>query len=136
MEETKNEVLGKRALPKEDVIKQSHIEPTRSMKRMGECIPLETGEQKVTGACTNDNFPESTTKSARTNCGSVKAASPIPPECRKLLFQGTIYTIHDTVLIRESKTSDMIGRIERIIKENGDPTHPKWPMIEVTWYIP
>ena len=51
----------------------------------------------------------------------------------RLMFRNVIYEIGDTVLIRESPDTNMIARIERIIKEQGDDIHPKWPMIEVTW---
>ena len=53
---------------------------------------------------------------------------------KRLKFQGELYEVGDTVLIRESENSNMVARIEKIIKENGDPKHPKWPMVELTWF--
>ena len=53
---------------------------------------------------------------------------------RRMKFQGELYDLGETVFIRESESSNMVGRIEKIIKENGDPKHPKWPMIEVAWF--
>lgn len=52
---------------------------------------------------------------------------------RRLIYREEVYTLGDTVLIRESPTTDMIARIEEIIKQNGDSEHPIWPMIRVTW---
>jgi len=53
----------------------------------------------------------------------------------KLKLRGEIYNVGETVLIRESQNSNLVARIEKIIKENGDPMNPTWPMIEVTWYF-
>jgi hypothetical protein len=57
-----------------------------------------------------------------------------PYQYKRLKFQGELYEVGDTVLIRESETTHMVARIEKIIKENGDPKHPKWPMIQVAWF--
>lgn len=56
--------------------------------------------------------------------------------CRKLIFRGELYTVSDYVLLRETKTSNMVGILRRIIKEGGDPLHPKLPMLEIEWCEP
>eukprot|EP00826_Nyctotherus_ovalis_P027314 TRINITY_DN2133_c0_g1_i4.p2 TRINITY_DN2133_c0_g1~~TRINITY_DN2133_c0_g1_i4.p2 ORF type:complete len:115 (-),score=12.76 TRINITY_DN2133_c0_g1_i4:250-594(-) len=52
---------------------------------------------------------------------------------RRLIYHEEVYMLGDTVLIRESPSTDMIARIEEVIGQNGDSEHPTWPMIRVTW---
>lgn len=58
---------------------------------------------------------------------------PAKVALKKINFEGVLYEIQNTVLVRETEDTNMIVKIEEIIKENGDPKHPKWPMINVTW---
>lgn len=46
-----------------------------------------------------------------------------------------VYTVGETLLFRETEISNIVGKLVRIIPEGGNPAHPKWPMIEVQWYI-
>ena len=52
----------------------------------------------------------------------------------QLKFRGTQYKIGDYVLIRETKTTNMVAQLQNIIALGGDLENPKRPMIEVKWY--
>ena len=53
---------------------------------------------------------------------------------KKLNFRGQIYEVGEVLFFRESEQSNLVGKLSKIIPEGGLPEHPKWPMIEVTWY--
>ena len=53
---------------------------------------------------------------------------------KKLQFQEVLYELGDYVYIRESKNTNMIGMLSRIISQEENPKYPKWPMVEVKWY--
>ena len=52
---------------------------------------------------------------------------------KRIQFRDIIYDLNDFVFIRESKKSNMIGQLMKIIPFGGDSNHPKWPMIEIRW---
>ena len=37
-------------------------------------------------------------------------------------------------MFRETETTQIIGKLTKIIPEGGSPDHPKWPMVEVQWF--
>ena len=53
---------------------------------------------------------------------------------KKICFKDTLYHVGETLLFKETETSNIIGRLVRIIPEGGNPLHPKWPMLEVQWF--
>ncbi len=118
MEEFKATLNGKRPLQTNGSAFGSFGEPGKSFKRIIDPVPenLEIVKEKA-----------EITKSSP--CGFGNPAY----ECKRLLFRGEVYSVNDIVLIRETEKTNMIARIERILRENGDPVHPTWPMIEVTW---
>ena len=38
------------------------------------------------------------------------------------------------MFFKETESSNLVGKLEKIIPEGGQNDHPKWPMIEVSWY--
>ena len=118
MEEAKAALNGKRLVPTNGSAFGSYTEPAKTLKQITETP--------------NEDFspPEANLRNAPEK---ILADPKRKNECRRLIFRGVVYSIGDTVLIRESEKTNMIGRIERIIGENGDPSHPQWPMIELTW---
>ena len=50
---------------------------------------------------------------------------------RKICFKETIYEVGDTLLFRETESTNVVGKLVKVIPEGGNPQHPKWPMIEV-----
>ena len=58
----------------------------------------------------------------------------IAKEYKKLKFKEVIYQIGENLLIKESETSNMIGKLTKIKEKGGDTKHPDWPMIQVKWY--
>jgi len=135
MEEVKKESDTKRELPVECVVAESHLEPEKTVKQLSvpelcQKIPEENGnmqhgEQAAISEVLIDKDKYNGDKS------EVKQSKEIC--CKRLKFQDEVYELHDNVLIRETETTNMVARIEKIIRENGDLKHPKWPMIEVTW---
>ena len=58
---------------------------------------------------------------------------------KQFKFNNTIYSINDILLIKSSYPSSStpfysIGKLKKIISQNGIPSYPKWPSIEVEWY--
>eukprot|EP01022_Parablepharisma_sp_SALTPOND_P011783 TRINITY_DN1501_c0_g1_i1.p2 TRINITY_DN1501_c0_g1~~TRINITY_DN1501_c0_g1_i1.p2 ORF type:complete len:288 (-),score=-17.43 TRINITY_DN1501_c0_g1_i1:121-984(-) len=122
MEEFKVSFNGKRSAPFNSSAFGPYVEPAKISKRLNDAsVPLSNNQLETGGANGSPAF----TNGKTTHKNEVGY--------RRLMLRGEVYCLGDTVLIRETETTNMIARIERIISENGDPTHPKWPMIEVTW---
>ena len=55
-------------------------------------------------------------------------------EYKKLKYKNIIYKIGDTIIVKDSTTSELICKLMKIIPKNGNLEKPDWPMIEVLWY--
>ena len=64
---------------------------------------------------------------------AVRMGPPKKKQYRKICFRENIYEVGDTLLFRETETTNVVGKLIRIIPEGGNELHPKWPMIEVQW---
>jgi hypothetical protein len=53
---------------------------------------------------------------------------------KRILFNNIDYKLGDTIQFRETEKTSVVGKLIKIISEGGNPSHPKWPMIEVQWY--
>ncbi len=120
-EEVKDGTHGKRLLPADARANCARMEPQRSTR------PVPSAANNVDGPLQVPFLP------ADFRAEKSNGKRPAESLCRRLKFQNQIYKVGDTVLIREAETTDMVARIERVLKENGDLKHPTWPMIEVTW---
>lgn len=139
MEANKNGTSEKRPLPSDAIKEVANLEPEKATKIVESNAPIEKAVEKDInniGSLKKDN--NGTKEEAKTN-GKVLPETKAeteeePAQCKRIIYKDVAYNLNSTVLIRESETTNMVARIEKIVKENGDPKHPTWPMIEVTWY--
>ncbi|MDR3549153.1 MAG: hypothetical protein P4M11_12990 [Candidatus Pacebacteria bacterium] len=112
----------KRALPADPV--PDLLEPLHSLKRPD--LPsrdedAETKEQE----CNSSRIRERR---------SLPPAPQERPRFTSLVFRGVTYSVNDFLYVREAPLSNMVGQLRRVIGQGGDPSHPKWPMVELEWY--
>ena len=50
-------------------------------------------------------------------------------------FKHNIYSVGDTLLVRDLNEGFLIAKLLRILSYNGNKKYPYWPTIEVQWYI-
>lgn len=49
------------------------------------------------------------------------SAEPRKKQYRKICFKETIYEVGDTLLFRETESTNVVGKLIRIIPEGGNP---------------
>jgi hypothetical protein len=52
----------------------------------------------------------------------------------KIKYKNDIYTVGDTLMIRDVNDGFLIGKLIKIIQSNGIKKYPHWPTIQVQWY--
>jgi hypothetical protein len=49
-------------------------------------------------------------------------------------LRGNKYSIGEIVLVKDASSDFMIGKITKIVPQNGIKKYPYWPSIQVEWY--
>jgi hypothetical protein len=51
----------------------------------------------------------------------------------KIKFKNNLYSISDSIFVKDQYGNNVIAKIKKILKLNGFKKYPFWPTIEVEW---
>lgn len=54
---------------------------------------------------------------------------------KKIKYKSHIYSIGDSILIRDVNEGFLVAKLVKIIQYNGFKKYPFWPTIQVQWYF-
>lgn len=85
-----------------------------------------TDDERISNNCI-PNLMNENSEQTKKNCINQKIYS-------KFRYQGSIYSVGDTVMLSDGENGFYVAKIVKVIVKNGIISSKQWPSIQVQWY--